>query len=220
MQNNLTCGRLAQIVVKGRLGLDRAADYLEELRAHSRSRAVSVALLSPSPDTDPDDLDHLERVRADMLLEAAAVTWHDCPNQQSCYLPSSFRCGHNKSLNQLTTHKSKWPSVSLHVNAPSSQHFTGDVFAMNIVLATGGAVREGLLTAAAGGGDHAGDGAGGLRAAAQRAGGPGARDSTPRGARDDAAAGPRPRPHAHGHHTPQGAPQTAEHPPPWRCCSI
>ncbi len=72
-----TCARLAQIVVKGRLGLDRAADYLEELRAHSRSRAVSVALLSPSPDTDPDDLDHLERVRADMLLEAAVVSWHE-----------------------------------------------------------------------------------------------------------------------------------------------
>ena len=49
-------------MVKGRLGLDRTADYLEELRAHSRSRAASVALLSPPPDTDPDDLDHLERV--------------------------------------------------------------------------------------------------------------------------------------------------------------
>ena len=51
-----------QVVVKGRLGLDRTADYLEELRAHSRSRAASVVLLSPPPDTDPDDLDHLERV--------------------------------------------------------------------------------------------------------------------------------------------------------------
>ena len=66
-------GRSAQIVVKGRLGLDRAADYLEELRAHSRSRAVSVALLSPSPDTDPDDLDHLERVRAAASPNAVPV---------------------------------------------------------------------------------------------------------------------------------------------------
>ena len=57
-------GASAQVVVKGRLGLDRTADYLEELRAHSRSRAASVALLSPPPDTDPDDLDHLERVSA------------------------------------------------------------------------------------------------------------------------------------------------------------
>ena len=76
--SDLTCGCRAQIVVKGRLGLDRAADYLEELRAHSRSRAVSVALLSPSPDTDPDDLDHLERVRADVLLEAMAVSCRSC----------------------------------------------------------------------------------------------------------------------------------------------
>ena len=89
--------RLPQIVVKGRLGLDRAADYLEELRAHSRSRAVSVALLSPSPDTDPDDLDHLERVRA----YDATARGHGCVvqvmpvvNSRMCIL----HCGSHSTL--------------------------------------------------------------------------------------------------------------------------
>ena len=59
--------------MKGRLGLDRTADFLEELRAHSRSRAASVALLSPPPDTDPDDLDHLERVRASATYRALSL---------------------------------------------------------------------------------------------------------------------------------------------------
>lgn len=49
--------------MKGRLALDKVADFLEELRGFSRSRALSVALLTPPDDTDLDDLANLQEVR-------------------------------------------------------------------------------------------------------------------------------------------------------------
>lgn len=48
--------------MKGRLALDKVADYLEELRACSRSRALSVALLTAPADTDPDDITSQQEV--------------------------------------------------------------------------------------------------------------------------------------------------------------
>lgn len=54
--------RAAQLEVKGRLALDKVADFLEELRGFSRTRALSVALLSPPDDTDLDDLANLQEV--------------------------------------------------------------------------------------------------------------------------------------------------------------